>query len=71
MGGFMILNMDGKEGHLRLDDTMALDKLTMRPRASPSGMPCNVCPSSSQEQPALRCPIRVFGDSQLMIHFLT
>ena len=24
-----------------------------------------------QEQPALRCPIRVFGDSQLMIHFLT
>ena len=24
-----------------------------------------------QEQPSLRCPARVFGDSQLMIHFLT
>ena len=24
-----------------------------------------------QEQPSLRRPIRVFGDSQLMIHFLT
>ena len=24
-----------------------------------------------QEQPALRRPVQVFGDSQLMIHFLT
>ena len=30
-----------------LDDTTDLDEPTMRPRASPSGMLCNVCPSLS------------------------
>ena len=28
-----------------LDDTMSLDGVTTRLRASPSGMPFNVCPS--------------------------
>ena len=31
-----------------LDDTMGLDRLIMRLRALPSGMPFNVCPSSSR-----------------------
>ena len=47
MGGFMILNMIVRKLS-RLDDTMALDKLTMRLRALPSGTPCSVCPSLSR-----------------------
>ena len=48
----MILDM-GMEWKLsRLDDTMALDKPTMRPRALPSRMLCSVFPSLSRnDQP--------------------
>ena len=53
-----------------LDDTMGLDRLTTRLESFAIWDALQCLSKLVQERPSLRRPVRVFGDSQLMIHFL-
>ena len=53
-----------------LDDTMGLDGLTMKAESFAVWDTLQCLSKLVQERPSLRHPVRVFGDSQLMIRFL-
>ena len=70
MGGFMILDMDGKEV-VQAGQYYGPGQTNNEAESFAVQDPLQCLSKLVQERPALRRPVRVFGDSQLMIFFLT
>ena len=68
MGRFVILDMDGKEV-IRAGQYYGPEWTNNEVKSFTVQDALQCLSKLIQEQPALRHPVQVFGDSQLMIHF--